>query len=303
MNTPRKLREVLSASQQVDVIVDERSPHLDPTVKRQLKAGLIRAEDIVPPAADEDIDVGPSQVVRRKVKKMVEVPVTRKVKVPVTNTQVVETTEKQIIKVKKQILEDSFEWVDETYTEIEEQPAVRMKEVWVKKLVPEQYMKKVEVRKTRRVKVPCVVKKEIEEEVEVTVPTSKIVEVPGYRVDEVVETKLVEVEGWQEIEMVPKAKPFVQIDRTRDVPTTPDQRRKIERKVGVRKFDTEDERLQEIDTDSDDDDGNPDMVKSQGDVRIAGNERRTKLKGYVSQQHEMKKSAVLQRAAGNVPTN
>lgn len=65
--------------------------------------------------------------------------------------------------------------MDEKYTEIEEVPATRQREVWVKQVIEEPYLKKVEVERTRRVKKPTTAIQEIDALVEVDVPVSRVV--------------------------------------------------------------------------------------------------------------------------------
>jgi hypothetical protein len=263
--------------------IEEGAGEIDPVIARKIREGLIDANDVAPPNGEEF--EGERRTFRRKVKKMVEVPITRKVKVPITQQKMIEDVETKVIKVKKQIEEPSFKWVDEAYTEIEEQPCTRMKEIWVKKMVPETYLKKIEVRKTRRVKVPTVERKEIEVEQEITVPTTRIIDVPGYRVDEIKDTKIIEVEGWQEVELVPRVKDTsVKIERTKELNK---RRRRVERRIGVNEYDDRDMRLDNVDTDSDpsDVDGDAEMLKTAGDVYLDGTEKRTRPKGSSKRAH------------------
>ena len=67
--------------------------------------------------------------------------------------------------------------VEEEYTDFEETTAYRLKEVWVKKLVPEAYVKKVEVKRSRMVQVPTTVTQEIPVEKEVKITRKQIKEV------------------------------------------------------------------------------------------------------------------------------
>jgi hypothetical protein len=90
-----------------------------------------------------------------------------------------------------------MQMVDEEYTEIEERQAVRDKEIWVKKIVPETYIERVPVRKTRQVQRNGTEIREVEDWQVVNVPGNRTVEVAGYRIDEVEDQKMVEVEEFQ----------------------------------------------------------------------------------------------------------
>eukprot|EP01006_Ploeotia_vitrea_P058662 TRINITY_DN69932_c0_g1_i1.p1 TRINITY_DN69932_c0_g1~~TRINITY_DN69932_c0_g1_i1.p1 ORF type:complete len:561 (-),score=127.22 TRINITY_DN69932_c0_g1_i1:796-2478(-) len=289
----QKLENARTAALELD-----EGASVDTEIAKQIKKGLIDASDVAPPTADE-LENAPRQVFRRKVKKMVEVPITRKVKVPTKTQKLVEGVEIQKVKTKKQVQEPSYKWVEEAYTEIEEMPATRMKEVWVKKLVPETYMKKVEVRKTRKIKVPVMATKEVEVEEEVKVPTTKVVEVPTYRIDEIKDTKLVEVEGYQEVELVPRIRDTnIKIERSRELNK---RHRKIERRIGVEEYNDDDKRLDDVDTDSDpsDKECQGGLLTSHGDIRLDGTEKRTKAKGGQRRSHRYLGAGELAAA----PTN
>eukprot|EP00998_Keelungia_sp_KM082_P012194 NODE_850_length_1595_cov_208.382834_g840_i0.p1 GENE.NODE_850_length_1595_cov_208.382834_g840_i0~~NODE_850_length_1595_cov_208.382834_g840_i0.p1 ORF type:complete len:428 (+),score=109.23 NODE_850_length_1595_cov_208.382834_g840_i0:75-1358(+) len=254
---------------------------VDAAIAAQIQEGLIDAADVAPVTAD-DLENAPRQVFRRKVIKKVEVPITRKVKVPCMQQKLVEDVEIQKVKTKKQVQKQGVKLVEEAYTEIEEQPATRVREIWVKKLVKEPYMKKVEVRKTRTVEVPCVTTEEIEVEEEVRVPTTRVVDVQAFRVDEIKDTKIVEVEGWQEVELIPRIKDSaIKIERSRDVEN---KRRILERRIGQARYDEEDQRLDNVDTDSEDEPEEDGMMKYEADVQLDGTETRTKPKGRHRQQ-------------------
>eukprot|EP00823_Brevimastigomonas_motovehiculus_P002779 TRINITY_DN1659_c0_g1_i1.p1 TRINITY_DN1659_c0_g1~~TRINITY_DN1659_c0_g1_i1.p1 ORF type:complete len:299 (-),score=71.52 TRINITY_DN1659_c0_g1_i1:142-1038(-) len=92
----------------------------------------------------------------------------------VTDPQTGQTLERTLVKKKKTIEIPTFKTVTEKYRTIEEVPATRQKEIWVKQVVPETYMKKVEVEKTREVKVPVRDLKEVEEEIDIEPP--KVIE-------------------------------------------------------------------------------------------------------------------------------
>lgn len=80
---------------------------------------------------------------KQKVVRRVEVPFSRKVKVPTKKMDVVPTMVKMKVPIKKLIKVPTFEIVEEEYTVYEEREAIREKEVWVKKIVPEKYIQKV----------------------------------------------------------------------------------------------------------------------------------------------------------------
>eukprot|EP00343_Euplotes_focardii_P010805 CAMPEP_0205826952 /NCGR_PEP_ID=MMETSP0206-20130828/30324_1 /ASSEMBLY_ACC=CAM_ASM_000279 /TAXON_ID=36767 /ORGANISM="Euplotes focardii, Strain TN1" /LENGTH=396 /DNA_ID=CAMNT_0053127333 /DNA_START=17 /DNA_END=1206 /DNA_ORIENTATION=- len=141
--------------------------------------------------------------VRRRVIRRVEVPYSRRVKVPTTTQQVVPTMVEQRVRTKKLVSVPGFESVKESYTAFEEQQAFREREVWVKQLVKEPYMKRVPVQRFRTVQKPTTRIQEVEAEAIVQVPSSKVISVPGYRVDEVQDSKVVEVEEYQSYRMQP----------------------------------------------------------------------------------------------------
>lgn len=140
----------------------------------------------------------------RKIKKLVQVPVTHEVRVPTKTERVVPTTEIAEIPIRLHRQEQAFKSVEEEYIDYEEKEVTRMKERWVRTEVPETFMERVPVKKTRMVEVPYTVTKEYTEIQRVEVPSSKLVDVPGYRIDEVVELETHEVEGIQRIEWVPR---------------------------------------------------------------------------------------------------
>lgn len=256
----------------VDSFIDIGDLDLDPKTKAIVTNAVL----------DGDFEIGhggplkvPQTSYKRSVKKVVEVPVSRKVKVPTVTPQIVDTEEVQRVKVRRHVMEPGYKWVEEAYTDIEEKPATRMKEVWIKKLVPEQYMKKVEVRKTRQVKVPTTVTREVEGWADITVPATKVVNVPGYRIDEVKDTKLMEIEGWQEIELVPRVKDKIRIERTRVLDE--DRHRRVERKIGHELLLAEEADRVDVDTDSQPSD-RPGVFVTTGPVVLDGTEQRSTMK-------------------------
>jgi len=142
--------------------------------------------------------------------------------------------------------------VDETYTDIVEQPAIREKEVWVKKIVPEKYMQKVPIKRTRQVKVPTTAIQEVDDWEIVEVGGSKAVEVDGYRVDEVEDSKLMEVEEFQTYKLEPTAYGPARIDQTYDIGLVDGVHHS--RKIGSQVYHPNDRRVDDIDIDSAPDD-------------------------------------------------
>eukprot|EP01005_Ploeotia_sp_CARIB1_P001614 NODE_52_length_1973_cov_217.807692_g51_i0.p1 GENE.NODE_52_length_1973_cov_217.807692_g51_i0~~NODE_52_length_1973_cov_217.807692_g51_i0.p1 ORF type:complete len:396 (+),score=140.93 NODE_52_length_1973_cov_217.807692_g51_i0:238-1425(+) len=248
---------------------------IDPESETALlvKKGLVSTEGVV--QEEEEELPAERQVYRRKVKRIVEVPCPRKVKVPVMSKKIINTTEKQRVKSTELQVVEEWKEVPETYTEIEEVECIRMKEVWVKKIVPQKYTKKVEVEKSKMVKVPVQTTQEVEVWKEVDVPIQKEIDVPGYRIDEVVDTKIVEVDGWQEIELLPHLKDLgtLKVEAAREIsgPTGKHSKRKTGQIYSV-----EDERLDQVDTDSDTDDEKNHTLSYEGNVIIDGTESRVK---------------------------
>jgi len=185
---------------------------------------------------------------RQKCTRRVEVPFTRKVKVPTRTTKILPTTVEIQVPVKKLVQVPSFKIVDETYTVFEEREAVREKEIWVKQIVPEKYMQKVPVQMTRQVKKPTQELREVEEMVSVQVPSTQCVEVDGFRIDDVEDTKVVEVEEFQEFEYIPHPTGHSELARTRELGRMPNSR--LGRHIGTDTFDADAPDLAGLDLDS-----------------------------------------------------
>jgi hypothetical protein len=181
----------------------------------------------IPGPRDTDSD---GRTITKKYIRQVEVPYTREVKVPVRTHKLVPATTVQRIPTKKLVEVPSFKYVDQEYTDIEDREMTREKVVWVKKVVPEKYVGKVEVRKTRKVKVPTTLVKEVQEFVDVQVPTTKLVEETGWRVDRVQDRKLMEVEEHRKYRLVPEPTGEVHVAGTRDLGRT--KGRHLSRQVG-----------------------------------------------------------------------
>jgi hypothetical protein len=146
----------------------------------------------------------PVQIGERTVKKLVQVPITREVKVPATIEKVVEGFEVKEFPVVKLRQEQAVRSVQEEYVDFEEREGTLMKEVWVKQEVPERFVEKVPVKRVRSVEVPYTSMREYTEIQRVEVPVSRVVEEPGYRVDQIVEYETREVEGRQRVEWIPR---------------------------------------------------------------------------------------------------
>jgi len=188
-------------------------------------------------------------MIRKKVIRRVEVPFTRQVKVPTQTTQIVPTYIQQRVPVKKLIAVPGYKLVDEQYTEYEEREAIREKEIWVKKIVPEKYVERVPVTRVRQVQKPTTVVKEVESYETVQVPSTKKVLVDGYRVDEVQDSKVVEVEEYQDYELKPSPIGAPQINSTRDLGRLPNSR--LSRSLGHQVFPQNHPSIKHVDMDTD----------------------------------------------------
>lgn len=198
---------------------------------------------------------------QEKVIRRVEVPYTRSVKVPTKTTRLVPSTVTTQVPIKKLVQVPSFTVVDEEYTVFEEREAVREKEIWVKKIVNETYMEKVPVKKIRQVQRPSMEIREVEELVSVDVPTNKAVEVDGYRVDEVQDTKLVEVEEHQTYNWQKQPTDERVLHYTREVGRVPGQH--MARNVGGDVLDQNDPSIAGLDVDSTPDNAVPSQRRPQ----------------------------------------
>ena len=122
----------------------------------------------------------------------VEVPYVRQVKVPVTTQQLVPVLVERKVRTRQLVEEPSTRVVDEAYEETVFRPAVRAKDIWVKRTVQEAYQQPVVVRRTRQVTVPSTVLRAVDGYEVVQVRENRAVQVDGYRIDEVQDSKLVE---------------------------------------------------------------------------------------------------------------
>lgn len=165
-------------------------------------------------------DLVEAPIVTKKVIRHVEVPVWQEVKVPVKHETLVEGTEKVMVKTKKIVEVPTTKTVLEEYKDIEERvvpgekqhwehywPSTgmdpRIKEVWVRKADPGAEKRRVEVTKTRQVQVPTTALQEVEQLVEVDVPTTRRVAMDAFRVDKIQGSKVVEVEEEHDFELRP----------------------------------------------------------------------------------------------------
>ena len=123
--------------------------------------GQLALRSTEPVQMDEVMDGFPDRL-RTRVLRQVEVPFTREVQTPVMRKELVPSVIEKRVPITRQVVRQGWEWVEEEYTEIVEELAVREREVWVKKIVEEEYMKKVPRTRTRRVRKP----KEFVEDVE-----------------------------------------------------------------------------------------------------------------------------------------
>lgn len=124
-----------------------------------------------------------SQETRRT--RTIQVPYTKTVRVPVQGTGLVQVTVNKPVARQQLVEVPTYKDVRETYTVTETRPAVRQKEIWVKKTVPEKYMKQVEVPRTRVVRVPTTEMKQVEGYTTREVTEGRPMSVEGYRIDEI----------------------------------------------------------------------------------------------------------------------
>jgi hypothetical protein len=115
----------------------------------------------------------------------IQVPYTKTVRVPVHGTGLVKVTVNKPVAKQKLVEVPTYKDVRQQYTVTESRPAVRQKEIWVKKTVPEKYMKQVEVPRTRIVRVPSMQMKEVDGYTTQTVTEGRPMSVEGYRIDEI----------------------------------------------------------------------------------------------------------------------
>jgi hypothetical protein len=136
--------------------------------------------------------------------KVVDVPTTRQVRVPAWQERIVPGVRKEVVPQKSFVDDVEYVMQEEAYTDYEQVPHTRMKEIWVKRMVPETVYETVAVPKTRQRTVAQPVVREVTTLAEVNVPVEEIVREPCYRIDEVEEVAKTEVEVCQEVEWVPR---------------------------------------------------------------------------------------------------
>jgi hypothetical protein len=162
-------------------------------------------------------ELDPRQTIKKTVLRRVEVPFTRSVQRPTQVTQLVPSTVEVRVPVKKLVQVPGFQTVNEAYVEYEDREAIREKEVWVKKIVPERYVERVPVQKVRQVQKPTSVIREVESWEVVQAPTTRRVVVPGFRTEEVPDSRVVEVEEEQTFALRPEPVGPNEIKSTRDL--------------------------------------------------------------------------------------
>jgi len=162
-------------------------------------------------------ELDPRATITKTVLRRVEVPFTRSVQEPTQVVKLMPTTVEQKVPVKKLVEVPGFQTVNESYVEYEDREAIREKEVWVKKIVPERYVERVPVQKVRQVQQPTTVIREVEAWETVSVPTTRRVVVPGHRVVQVPDSKVVEVEEEQTFALRPEPVGPNEIKSTRDL--------------------------------------------------------------------------------------
>eukprot|EP00667_Euglena_gracilis_P008748 EG_transcript_8864 len=145
---------------------------------------------------------GVREVVRGS--RLVDVPSTRTVATPIFQEKVVTTMRRQAVPTTQLVQDVQYVTREEPYVEYENRPAVRMKEVWVRQVVPETVYETVPVQRVRQVTVPQPVTREVTCMTEVEVPVQEVVQEPCYRIDEVHEVAQAEVQVFQEVEWVPR---------------------------------------------------------------------------------------------------
>jgi hypothetical protein len=187
-------------------------------------------------------------LVRKTIVRRVEIPETRTVRVPVQVEQLVPSTVEQRVPVRSVVTVPGYETVEERYVEYEEREAVREKEIWVKKLVPERVVERVPVTKTRLIQRPTEVLREVESYTVVEVPTQRKELTGGYRVDSVQGTKLVEVEEIQEYSVHTEPIGQPKIIATRDLGRLPNTR--LGRTIGAQIYPADDPQIARIEPDN-----------------------------------------------------
>lgn len=130
----------------------------------------------------------------RRVVRQVELPVARQVKVPIsTHTMVPVQVERQV-KTTRMVEEPYTALEPEQYYDFVYKPAVRQKEVWVKRTVPVRTMEAIAIPKVRHVPRQTTRLRAVDDWAVQTHTEMRPMSVAGYRVDDVVDSKLVEVD-------------------------------------------------------------------------------------------------------------
>lgn len=174
-----------------------------------------------PRLAGSSANVDPNATMSQTVLRRVEVPFTRSVQVPTQVVRLEPTLVEQRVPVKRFVEVPGFQAVNESYIDYEEREAIREREVWVKKVVPERYVERIPVQRVRTVQRPTTVIREETAWETVAVPTTKRVVVPGYKVEQVADSKVVEVEEEQQFALRPEPMGPPEIRSTRDLGRLP----------------------------------------------------------------------------------
>lgn len=191
--------EVLHGAKAVFRDDEEETSALDSSSNYSSSSGKINGETIV----EEFEGFEEGKTLTKSTTRTVTVPYTHKVKVPVITKRIVPATVQMEVKTKELVEVEHYENVEETYTAMEERVTMVPKVVWQKKMVEQEIVRKVPVTKTRIVRKPKITIEEKDVYKVVEVPTNKIVESEGYRVDVVEDMRVVEVEEIEEYELVP----------------------------------------------------------------------------------------------------
>lgn len=122
-------------------------------------------------------------------------------------------------------------------------------EIWVKKVVSEKYLEKVPIKRVRQVRVAHKEVQEVEELEEIDVPTTKAINVPSFRIDEVQDSKVVEVEEMEDMQWHANPTGDHMLVKTEEGPIIPGPHHT--RKVGGEFYNRTDPHIQHLPVDSD----------------------------------------------------
>jgi hypothetical protein len=136
--------------------------------------------------------------------RLVDVPITRQVMTPVMQERLVTTMRKELVPTTEYVQAVEYVTQDQACVEYEQRPTVRMRETWVRQMVPETVYENIPVQRVRQVTVPQTVTREVVTMKEVEVPVQEVVQEQCFRIDEVQEVAQREVAVMQEVEWVPR---------------------------------------------------------------------------------------------------